>query len=266
MIRELLHALKEYIIEYVSHRLFIVSVVIFFLFAALIGRLFKLQIIEGAEHLNNFTYKSKKTLTVEASRGNIFDCNGKLLAYNQLAYSVTFENSNQLTEVASDNGVSENELKNSVVARTIEILEKNGDTLSVDFPIELKNGKPRYTTSSETEKLRFLAEVYGQSSADQLTDKQKNKSAQDVYSYLAAKKQFDISDEYSPEETLKIMSVRYALWLNRFQQYMAVTIAMDVSDESVAELNECSSDLMGINVVVDSIRVYNDAKYFAHII
>ena len=160
MIRELLHALKEYIIEYVSHRLFIVSVVIFFLFAALIGRLFKLQIIEGAEHLNNFTYKSKKTLTVEASRGNIFDCNGKLLAYNQLAYSVTFENSNQLTEVASDNGVSENELKNSVVARTIEILEKNGDTLSVDFPIELKNGKPRYTTSSETEKLRFLAEVY----------------------------------------------------------------------------------------------------------
>ena len=266
MIRELLHALKEYIIEYVSHRLFIVSVVIFLLFATLIGQLFKLQIIEGAEHLNNFTYKSKKTLTVEASRGNIFDCNGKLLAYNQLAYSVTFENSNQLTEVAADNGVSENELKNSVVARTVEILEKNGDSLSVDFPIELKGGRPRFTTNSDAERLRFLAEVYGKSSAEQLTDKEKKATAQEVYTYLASDKQFNISEEYSPEEALKIMSVRYALWLNRFQQYMAVTIAMDVSDESVAELNECSSDLMGINVVVDSIRVYNDAKYFAHII
>ncbi len=266
MLRELLHAMKEYIIEYVSHRLFIVSVVIFVLFAMLIGRLFRLQIIEGSEHLDNFTYKSRKTLTVEASRGNIFDCNGKLLAYNQLAYSVTFENSNQLSEVASDNGVSENELKNSVVAKTIEILEKNGDSLSIDFPISLKNDKPQFTTSTEAEKLRFLAEVYGESSADNLTDGEKKATAQDVYTYLASKKQFNISSEYTPEETLKIMSVRYALWLNRFQQYMAVTIAMDVSDESVAELNECSSDLLGINVVVDSIRVYNDAKYFAHII
>lgn len=83
MIKELLNAIKEYIIEYITHRLFIVSVVMVVLFSLLIGRLFKLQIIEGEEHLNNFTYKSKKTLTVEAARGNIFDCNGKLLAYNQ---------------------------------------------------------------------------------------------------------------------------------------------------------------------------------------
>ena len=199
MIRELLHALKEYIVEYISHRLFIVSVVIFVLFAMLIGRLFRLQIIEGSEHLNNFTYKSKKTLTVEASRGNIFDCNGKLLAYNQLAYSVTFENSNQLSEVASDNDVSENELKNSVVARTIEILEKNGDSLCVDFPIRLKNGTPQFTTDSDSERLRFLAEVYGETSSDKLTDKEKKASAQDVYNYLASEKQFNISSDYTPD-------------------------------------------------------------------
>lgn len=267
MIKELLRAMKEYIIEYVSHRLFIVSVVIFILFSFLIGRLFKLQIIEGSEHLDNFTYKSKKTLTVEAARGNIFDCNGKLLAYNQLAYSVTFENSSKLTEVASENNVSENELKNSIVAKTIEILERNGDSISVDFLIVLdKNGRLKFNTSSDTERLRFLAEVYGQSTSDKLTEEQQNSSAQDVFNYLAGEKQFNISPEYSTEEALKIMEVRYALWLNRFQQYIPVTIAMDICDESVAELNEYSSDLMGIEVYVDSIRVYNDAKYFAHII
>lgn len=72
MIKELLNAIKEYIIEYITHRLFIVSVVMVVLFSLLIGRLFKLQIIEGEEHLNNFTYKSKKTLTVEGLPEVIF--------------------------------------------------------------------------------------------------------------------------------------------------------------------------------------------------
>ncbi|MGN0153750.1 MAG: penicillin-binding transpeptidase domain-containing protein [Lachnospiraceae bacterium] len=267
MIRDLLRAIKEYIIEYVSHRLFIVSVVIFILFSMLVARLFKLQIIEGAEHLNNFTYKSKKTLTIEAARGNIYDCKGNLLAYNQLAYSVTFENSTKLSEVAAENNITENELKNSVVAKTIAILEKNGDNLSVDFPIVLdKNKRLKFNTSSDSERLRFLAEVYGLSSSDQLSKQQQEASAQDIYDYLASKDQFNISSSYNTEEALKIMSVRYALWLNRFQQYISVIIAVDISDESVAELNEYSSDLLGINVVVDSIRVYNDSKYFAHII
>lgn len=267
MIKELLRAMKEYIIEYISHRLFVVSVIMFILFALLIGRLFKLQIIEGSEHLNNFTYKSKKTLTVEAARGNIFDCNGKLLAYNQLAYSVTFENSTKLSEVASENGVSENVLKNSIVDKTIKILEKNGDSLSVDFPLVLtKNGTLKFKTNSNAEKLRFLADAYGVSSVDNLKEEQKNATAQDVFNYFADKDHFNINPEYSTAEALKIMGVRYALWLNRFQQYISVTIAMDISDKSVAELNEYSSDLIGINVVVDSIRVYNDSKYFAHII
>lgn len=267
MIKELLNAIRDYIIEYVSHRLFIVSTVIMILFAVLIGRLFTLQIIEGEEHMNNFTYKSQKTLTVEAARGNIYDCNGKLLAYNQLAYSVTFENSTALSEIASENGVSENQLKNSIVARAIEILEGNGDQISVDFPIELtKSGKLSFGSTSESERLYFLAEVFGKSSYEDLTEEQQNMSAQQVFDYLAGDKLFEIAGHYELEEALKILKVRYALWLNRFQQYISVTIAMDISDESVAELNEYSSDLMGIDVVVDSMRVYNDAEYFAHII
>lgn len=267
MIKELLQAIKEYIIEYVTHRLFPVSVILLIFFSLLVARLFKLQIVEGAEHLNNFTYKSKKTLTVEAARGNIYDRNGKLLAYNQLAYSVTFENSNKLAEIAAENHTSENQLKNSVVAKAVEILERNGDSLQVTFPIQLdKSGNFRFLTNSDAERLRFLTEVYGKASSDNLTAEEKNATAKEIFDYFAAEDKFNISSEYSLDEALKIMNIRYALWLNRFQQYISVTIAVDISDESVAELNECSADLMGINVVVDSIRVYNDAEYFAHII
>ena len=266
-VRDLLRAIKEFITEYISHRLFIVSVVFIILFTALIVRLFRLQIIEGQEHLENFTYKSKKTLTIEASRGNIYDSDGNLLAYNQLAYSVTFENNNQIADIALENNVSENDIKNSIINKTIKILEKNGDGINVDFPIGLDdNGNPKFLTTSNNDRQRFLADVYGRSSADYLSQKEKLSTAKNVFDKLASKDYFNISDQYSTEEALKIMSVRYALWLNRYQQYMSVTIARDISNESVAELSENSSDLLGIDVVVDSIRVYNDAKYFAHII
>ncbi|MGN0497120.1 MAG: penicillin-binding transpeptidase domain-containing protein [Lachnospiraceae bacterium] len=267
MLKDFFLALKEYIIEYVSHRLFIISALFVILFSILIGRLFVLQILEGEEHLNNFTYKSKKTLTVEASRGNIYDCNGNLIAYNQLAYSVTLENNQTLSDVAKENGVSENELKNAIIYKTIHILETNGDDLSVNFLIKLdENGNFVYNSSSESEILHFLADIHGLTSSDDLTDKQKNMSAKDVFEYLAGDELFDISEQYNNEDALKIMSVRYALWLNRFQQYISVTISRDICDKSVAELNENSSDLLGIDVVVDSIRVYNDSKYFAHIV
>lgn len=266
-VRELLRAIREFIIEYITHRLFIVSVIFFVLFASLIVRLFKLQIIEGHEHLENFTYKSKKTLTVEASRGNIFDCDGNLLAYNQLAYSVTFENNNQITDVALENDVSENEIKNSIIYKTINILEKHGDKINVDFPITLdENGNPKFNVNSNAERLRFLADIFGHGSSDQLSQQEKLSTAQSIFDKLASKEQFDISDKYTTDEALKIMSVRYVLWLNRYQQYISVTIARDISNESVAELEENRSDLLGIDVVVDSIRVYNDAEYFAHII
>ena len=194
MIKELLRAIKEFILEYISHRLFIVSVVFFLLFSALVLRLFRLQIIEGQEHLENFTYKSQKTLTVEASRGNIYDRDGNLLAYNRLAYSVTFENNNLLPEVAKENGVSENELKNSIVAKTIHILEKHNDVIDVNFPIAIdNNGNLKFTTSTNSEKLRFLADIYGHGSSDQLSDSEKISTAQNVYDYLAGDKNFDIS-------------------------------------------------------------------------
>lgn len=267
MLKDFFLALKEYIIEYVSHRLFILSVFFLVLFSILIGRLFVLQILEGEEHLNNFTLKSQKTLTVEAPRGDIYDCNGKLLAYNQLAYSVTLENTQSISEVASENGVSENELKNAIIYKTYKILQKNGDDLDISFMLTLDDkGEFAFNSSSESEILHFLADIYGKTSVDDLSKKQKNMTADDVYEYLAGKDFFNISSEYSKEDALKIMAVRYALWLNRFQQYISVTISRDISDESVADLNENSSDLLGIDVIVDSIRVYNDSKYFAHII
>ena len=55
----------------------------------LIGRLFYLQVVRGSSYRSNYNLKIERTEPINAARGNIYDRNGKLLAYNDLAYTVT---------------------------------------------------------------------------------------------------------------------------------------------------------------------------------
>ena len=272
MIRELFGAIKDFLKEYMSHRLFPLTIVFFILCGILIYRLFILQIVDGQEYLNNFTYKQERTVTVPASRGIIYDKNGKELAYNEISYSVTFGNSEQLESKAAELKMDEDELKNKIVHDTIQILERNGDqVIYSDFPISIdENGNLNFTVEGSA-LTRFRMEVYAVSKEEDLKE-HANASAEDIFRYLRnnndAKKNrnFDIDDSYSKEDALKIMAVRYSLWLNRFQQYVTVKIALNVSEESIAQISENKDELLGMDVQVDSTRVYTDAKYFANII
>ena len=70
----------------------IVLIIVFCLTSSiLIGRLFYLQIVRGEDYLENYELQIRKTRTVPGTRGNIFDRNGEVIAYNELAYSVTIE-------------------------------------------------------------------------------------------------------------------------------------------------------------------------------
>lgn len=52
--------------------------------------------------------------------------------------------------------------------------------------------------------------------------------------------------------------MRYELNTNRFQRYMAVTIATNVSESTVAAIMENQDELQGIDVLEDSVRQYID--------
>ena len=266
MLREILSSIKEIVLDYVKHRLFPVTVVILVLFSMLVRRLFVLQIVEGKEHMDNFIYKTEKTLTVDSVRGCIKDRNGKLLAYNELSYSVIYSNDANIAIMASEKGISENELKNEILYKTITILEKNGDELYVDFPIQLSSSGEYKFTVKDTALRNFLKDVYSVIDFDELTDNQKNASADDIMDFLCSSERFNVSDSYDKDYRLKIVSCRYKLWLNRYQQYVPVTIAYDISEESNAMITEYSDELIGMSVSVKSLRRYNNPKYFAHII
>ena len=265
MFKEFFSLIKESIIEHVKHRLFVVTVLFLVLFGILIYRLFDLQIVNGEKYQESFTYKSVKTVAVKATRGNIYDCNGKLLAYNEASYTLSYISGTDLTEAAAAKETTSNELRNDIVYKTILILEQNGDKMSVSLPLKLTSKGFEFSVSGNTLNT-FLMNVYGASSVDSLTEEQASSTADDIFKYMRGKDLFNISETYSDEAALKILAVRYEIWLNRYQQYMSVQLADGISEESYAAIKENSDELLGMEVSVESHRVYNDSVYFAQII
>ena len=152
-------------------RFWILAVAFLALFAILIHRIFVLQIVNGQDYADNFTMMTTKTRALTSTRGNIYDRNGKLLAYNQLSYSVTLE----------DNGTyastRDKQLQlNGEIYKIIQLLEENGDSLDTDFHVVINDesetgeeGVYAYDVSGITLS-RFKADVYGKSLIDDLEE------------------------------------------------------------------------------------------------
>ena len=61
------------------------------------------------------------------------------------------------------------------------MIEQNGDSIVSDFKIVLdKNGKYSFSVEG-TSLLRFLADVYGHTTIDQLEEKERTATAAEVY-------------------------------------------------------------------------------------
>ena len=72
--------------------------------------------------------------------------------------------------------------------------------------------------------------------------------------------------ELSKQDVLDIMYVRYQLFTTSYRKYLPVTIATHLSDESVADLTENMDSLTGIDIVDDTVRIYNNPECFASLI
>lgn len=258
--------IKEAFHLFFKSRLAVAAVVMTLLFSLLIWRMFHLQVVNGEEYQDNYTLRIVKERTLNSTRGNIYDRNGNLLAYNELAYSITIEDNGTYSSSAQ-----KNESLNAEIAQIIKALESNGDTITNDFKIMMEeDGTYSFTVTGSSWK-RFLADVFGKTTYDDLKYNkdlgynQANASADQVMAYLKDDR-FSVSDTYSPEMAYKIVVVRFAMAQNAFQKYIATTIATNVSEESVAYISEHAYELQGVEVLNDTIRKYNNSVYFASIL
>lgn len=260
--------LKAWAIEIVKSRAFVVMIAFCVMSAILVQRVFYLQIVKGQEYLDDYKLQIQKTKEVQGTRGRILDRNGVVLADNKLAYSVTIEDNG---DYSNSTTAEKNQIINETVLKVIDIVESNGDSIINNFKIVLNdNGEYQYTMDEDsTQKLRFLADIFGYATIDKLSDEQKAYTAEDIINYLCTDKRWGYGidqEEFSKEMVLKMVNIRYAMSLNRYQKYVATTVASDVSEETKAAIMENIDTLQGVNIAEDSLRVYPDSKYFASIL
>ena len=257
--------IREFLKNCIKSRLLVLFIVMVVIFSIMLGRVFTLQIIEGEEYQKNFTELIRKDIPIEATRGNIYDCNGNLLAYNQLAYSVV------ITDAYANTSNRDEDL-NRELAEVIKVVLENGESVYNDFQITLNEDNEYEFNVSGTALKRFLADVFGQVSYDKLEYNKKfgfdeaNASADNVMTYLMDEDCFDVDEQYDKEIAYYIVVLRYGIKANRYSQYKTVTVAKDVSDETVAYMNEHSDTLLGVSIQEDTIRKYNYSEYFSSII
>ena len=277
----------DYILSLFKSRIFPLIMVFIVLVGVLVNRLFSLQIINGESYVKDLSSSIQKDMSVAATRGRIFDKNGVLLAYNDLAYAVRISDSGKY----EDND-TKNRLLNTSIDKTLTIIEEKGDSYSNDFPIVYSNGMYEYNIK-DNELLRFLRDIYGKRSISELSDEQRNVSAGELFRQLCdrygvavagddyindggamaatiklLKEQGmnPVADGFSVEHALMIVNLRRYMSANSYNRYISFTIANEVSDETVAAILENSDELTGVTVDEQYIRRYVDSIYVSQIL
>ncbi|HJA93881.1 MAG TPA: penicillin-binding protein [Candidatus Eisenbergiella merdipullorum] len=266
----MLERLRDRIVNFITSRLMALTILFIVMGVVLIQRVFELQIVNGETYQNEFSLQIRRERSIPSSRGNIYDRNGKLLAYNDLAYSVTIEDVYENT--------NKNANMNATLMEVFRILEANGDEVVSDFNVYLDEDGDYAFSVRGTSLQRFLADVYGYASIDDMDEGEKNSTPQALIDHLCRSygigERTDPDDSstfvpgqgYTRQEVLKLVTVRYAMRANSYQKYIPTTIATDVSEKTVAAIEENKEELTGIDIAEDTIRRYVNGTYFSHII
>ncbi len=265
MFKEILEYLWYHLKRVATSRLFPLGCIFAVMFSVLIIHLYQLQIVEGANAQESYVDQmTLRTISLSSTRGNIYDRNGTLLAYNELVYSVTLK----------DTGAYNGYQKNMMIMELLKILDRHGEKIVEEIPIFINSAGEMEFSIQGNSRQRFLRDAYGKKSVDELTDEQKNVTAQGLYEYFydrygIGKKGSGANAEtyeIDTETALRVMNIRYLLNSNSYQRYRSVVVSSNVSEETMTDVLEHADSMDGVDVEEDYQRVYTDSTYFAHVI
>lgn len=77
---------------------------------------------------------------------------------------------------------------------------------------------------------------------------------------------FGLPEGLPTDLTRSALGIRYSLYLLRYQQYQSVTVATNVSDKTLAYIEENQDTFPNVGIDTISLREYPEGKYFSHII
>ena len=250
----------DYILSLLKSRIVPLVLVFIVMFSIIVGRIFNLQIINGDSYVSSLSESIKKTTSVAATRGRIFDKNGVLLAYNEIAFAVKISDSGTYSSTTIKNNSI-----NSAIEKTLTIIESKNDKFANDFQIVSDGADGFAYTVSDTALLRFKRDTYGEKTISELSDEQRNASANDMINFLCKKYEIN-KDDYSVEHLLEIINLRVNMSANSYNRYVSFTIANEVSDDTVAAVLENSGELPGVIVEQQYVRRYVNSVYCSQVL
>lgn len=209
--------------------------------------LYDIQIVNHDYYVSRNNAVSTYTVPIEAARGDIVDRNGNILVTNRQANTI-------ILNAAYFPSRSENKERNKILYNLIKLFEENGEEFVNNLPLTLKGNKLAFTDDENAVAVM------------------KGKGAFNVQSYATAQNCFDVMvelyglEDYSVKDALKIGGIRYELTLRVFSIENPVTIAEDVSNETVAAIKEDQVSYLGADVKAVSFREYPDPTLAPHIL
>ena len=218
----------------------ILYILVYIVGIILIFQLFNLQIVHGEEYLQRANSRLTRETKIRAARGNILDCNGNVLAGNEIKYALKIYKSK----------IDEQNL-NTTILNAIFVLEKNGDKYNDDFPININPVSFKYENQERINK--WLEE---NDLADGTTAEQALEYFIDEYSLK----------QYSLEEARKIIAVRYGIDVNGYSSMRGYEISPEVCEKSVAQIEEMNHSFPGINIEYRPIRKYYYSSLASHVL
>lgn len=208
---------------------------------ALVLRLVQLQIVQG-EYYNDLSENKRiRSIEIESPRGAFLDRFGREIAGNRPGYVIEIVK----TEIVD-------EKINYVIQATVDILEKNGEKVKTDFPVNIETMEYKFSSKTQEQEWKKKYGVPADYSA--------------VEAYRLLREKNGIPDEASDTTAVMVLGVLQSIKEQGYRSYQPIEIARDVSMETVAQIEERHMDLPGVNVEVKPIRYYREGSLAAHVL
>lgn len=200
--------------------------------------LFNIQVINGKTYREQSEKKMLRNEVITASRGEVTDRNGVILATNKLSFNL------QLYKVKVSN-----DEQNTAIFNTIKILEENGDTIYSSFPINKEHTGFNFENEAAETKWKNEMNIKQEYTFDQTIDHYINR--------------YSLSS-YDRPYAIKLIMIRYEASLMGYSLFKPVTIAKDISEKSLAKIEEEKFKLYGVDTISVPKRYYPEGLLAAH--
>ncbi len=210
-------------------------------------KLYDIQVVNNSFYTAQNNTVKTYTVPIEAARGEIVDRNGNSLVTNRRGNSI-------ILDAAYFPSRSDNEARNSIILNLIKLFEKNGEEYVNNLPLVFADGSIAFTDDEKAVETMKSKDMF---------NLQNYATPQNCYDAMA--ELYGLED-YDTETALKIGGIRYELTRLLFSIENPVTIADDVSNETVAAIKENKASYLGADVETIAYREYADPTLAPHIL